>query len=133
MSSDQIQKRILILEDEYFIAADCAQEVIRQGMQVIGPVTTLDEALQALVDDRPNGAIIDLKVQDDDLALTVIEALREQGIPFVVYTGYGGALLPKHLPEIITVEKPLSAQNVVVTLLECMSAKSENRRSLTHP
>ena len=133
MSSDQIQQRILILEDEYFIAADCAREVIRQGMQVIGPVPTLDEALRSLVNDRPNGAIIDLKVQDDELALNVIEALREEGIPFVVYTGYGGVLVPKHVPEITTVEKPLSPQNVVLTLLQCMSKKTGNSRTPTRP
>ena len=30
-------KRILIVEDEYYLAEDCAQEIVRQGMQVMGP------------------------------------------------------------------------------------------------
>src|SRR5262249_4789164 len=80
-------RRILILEDEYFLAEDCAQEIVRRGMEVIGPFGTVEPALQALADEPPDGAIVDLKTQEG-MAFEVVEALRDRGTPFVIYSGY---------------------------------------------
>jgi ActR/RegA family two-component response regulator len=109
----------LILEDEYFLAADCAKEVARHGMAVIGPCEAVEPALQILANDAPDGAIVDLKVQEE-MAIKVIEALQDRGTPFVVYTGYDQTMLPKHIGEIVIVEKPTPAEQTVLTLLDCM-------------
>jgi ActR/RegA family two-component response regulator len=80
-------KRILILEDEFYLADDCAQEVVRHGMQVIGPVFNAEHALQALARDGPEGAVIDLNLKER-LAFDVVQALKDRAVPFVVFTGY---------------------------------------------
>jgi ActR/RegA family two-component response regulator len=110
----------LILEDEYFLAADCAQEVVRRGMTVIGPFGTVEPALQILVDVPPDGAIVDLGVREG-MAFKVVEALRDRGTPFVIYSGYDQTALPKHLADIVTVLKPAPPKEAVLTLLECMA------------
>jgi ActR/RegA family two-component response regulator len=115
-----LPRRILILEDEYFIAADCAKEVVRRGMAVIGPLGTVEPALQILTDDTPDGAIIDLKIQED-MAFKVVKALQDRGTPFVIYTGYDLTVLPNHLADIVRVEKPATPEEAVLTLLECMA------------
>jgi ActR/RegA family two-component response regulator len=114
-----LPRRILILEDEYFLAADCAKEVARRGMAVIGPFGAVGPAMQILANDTPDGAIVDVKVQEV-MAFKVIEALRDRGTPLVIYTGYDRTMLPKHLGEIVMVEKPTSPEETVLTLLDCM-------------
>jgi len=115
-----LPKRILILEDEYFIAADCAKEVVRHRMAVIGLFETVESALQTLAHDNPDGAIVDLKVQEV-MAFEVIEALQDRGIPLVIYSGYDQVMLPKHLAEIVMVQKLATPKEVVLTPLECMA------------
>jgi len=114
-------KRILIVEDEYYLAEDCAQEIVRQGMQVMGPIGSVESALQAVAQDVPDGAIIDLNLQGE-LAFKVVQALRDRGVPFVVYTGYSSLAFPVQLAEIVTVEKPTSAAEAVLKLVECMTS-----------
>jgi ActR/RegA family two-component response regulator len=113
-------KRILILEDEFYLAEDCAQEVVRHGMQVIGPVMNVEHALQALARDGLDGAIVDLNIKKR-LAFDVVQALKDRGVPFVVFTGYSKLAFPEPLAETVVVEKPLSASHAVLKLMECLA------------
>jgi len=113
-------KRILIVEDEYYLAEDCAQEIVRHGMQVMGPIGNVERALQALAQDGLDGAIVDLNLQGE-LAFKVVQALRDRGVPFVVYTGYSRLAFPVQLAGIVTVEKPTSAAEAVLRLVHCMT------------
>ena len=92
-------KRILILEDEFYLAEDCAQEVVRHGMQVIGPVMNVEHALQALARDGLDGAIVDLNIKKR-LAFDVVQALKDRGVPFVVFTGYSKLAFPEPLADV---------------------------------
>ena len=121
-------KRILILEDEFYLAEDCAQEVVRHGMQVIGPVMNVEHALQALARDGLDGAIVDLNIKKR-LAFDVVQALKDRGVPFVVFTGYSKLAFPEPLAETVVVEKPLSASHAVLKL-DCMSPP---QNEATHP
>ena len=89
-------------------------------MQVIGPARSVESALQALGQDDPDGAIIDLNLQGE-LAFMVVQAVRDRGVPFVVYTGYSRLAFPVQLAGIVTVEKPTSAAEAVLKLVECMT------------
>ncbi len=40
--------RILVVEDEYFLAEDPREALDRQGGEVLGPVPTVSEALELL-------------------------------------------------------------------------------------
>jgi ActR/RegA family two-component response regulator len=118
-------KRILILEDEFYLAEDCAQEVVRHGMQVIGPVYNAEHALKALARNGPDGAIIDLNLKGR-LALDVVQALKVRGVPFVVFTGYSKLAFPEPLAETVVVEKPMSATHVVLKLMECLARQESS-------
>ena len=115
-------KRILILEDEFYLAEDCAQEVVRNGMQVIGPVWKAEHALQALARDGLDGAIIDLNLHQR-LAFDVVQALRDRGVPFIVYTGYSKLAFPERLAETVIVEKPMGVKDAVLKLMECLARR----------
>lgn len=81
-------RRVLVVEDEYFIADDIARALDRLGAEVVGPVPDRDEALALL----HSGERIDLAVLDINLhgeaVHPVADALQDRGVPFVFATGY---------------------------------------------
>lgn len=86
--------RVLIVEDEPFIALDIAFGVEQAGGVAIGPASTVAEALDLLRSDWPDGAIVDVDLPDGTIG-PVLAALRPQ-VPVVVHTGVG---LPADLRE----------------------------------
>jgi DNA-binding NarL/FixJ family response regulator len=112
-------KLILILEDEYFLAEDCAQEVVRAGMHVLGPFHNRESALEALSSRHPDGAIIDVNLAGQS-ALIVAELLQSRGVPFAFYTGYDVTSLPGRFHGVPSVRKPSSPEIAVQKLVDCM-------------
>ena len=53
-------RRILVVEDEFFVADDLVQALTRLGAEVLGPVATREEAFELL----STGERIDLAVLD---------------------------------------------------------------------
>lgn len=81
-------RRVLILEDEPFIAFDLADAIERAGGTVVGPAMTIREALQLISRTPVEAAILDVNLPDGDVG-PVIAALSSQGIPLLVHTGAG--------------------------------------------
>jgi ActR/RegA family two-component response regulator len=79
--------RVLIVEDQYLLAADMADALTDAGFEVVGPAGTLDDAF-ILAD----SGHIDVAVVDCDLrgkAVTpLVHALSARGVPTVMVTGY---------------------------------------------
>jgi CheY-like chemotaxis protein len=79
--------RILIVEDEWLIAFDISDLLERWGCTVIGPASTVDEALALIRQDPPDAAVLDVHLKGET-SEPVARALRAQGCPFVVLTAY---------------------------------------------
>jgi hypothetical protein len=61
-------KRILTMEDEFYLREDCAQEVVRHGMQVIGPVTNAER----------DTVIVEKPMSANHVVLKLMECLARQ-------------------------------------------------------
>lgn len=87
-------RRILIVEDEYLIAADLTQLLEGFGVTVIGPAGSVVDAL-ALMADEPaiDGAVLDIMLGSEKTFL-VADALQARGVPFVFATGYDDWTIP---------------------------------------
>lgn len=85
-SLDQV--RVLIVEDEPFIALDlvCAVEDA-EGVPV-GPAATVRQALDLVAADGIRAAILDVNLPDGHIG-PVLEVLRMEGVAVVVHTGVG--------------------------------------------
>ena len=81
-------RRVLIVEDEPFIAFDLADAIENAGGVVLGPAMTVREALQFISDDGVEAAILDVNLPDGDVG-PVIAALAAKGIPLLIHTGAG--------------------------------------------
>ncbi len=49
----QLARRILIVEDNYFVAHQCESALVEAGYDVVDIVETADQAVQAALDRRP--------------------------------------------------------------------------------
>jgi CheY-like chemotaxis protein len=81
------QRKVLILEDEPFIAIMLEEELAAMGIHVIGPVNNLKSAIHLAETPDLDGALLDLNI-NGAYATDVADKLRLRGIPFVFVTGY---------------------------------------------
>ena len=54
--------RILVVEDEFLIALDIAGVLEQAGLAVIGPASTVGDALQAIAHEEVHGALLDAQL-----------------------------------------------------------------------
>lgn len=122
MKSELSGMRILIVEDEYFLAADLADALCAAGAAVIGPAGTLEDAGRAL-DGRIDAVLLDVNLRGE-LAWPVARRLRERGIPFLLATGYGADSVPDELADAPRIEKPYEAKKAVRRLAGLIGGRS---------
>lgn len=79
--------RILVVEDEPFIAFDLMMAIEEAGATAIGPAATVAEALDFIINEPPDGAILDVNLPDGTVG-AVLDALPK-GAGVVVHTGVG--------------------------------------------
>jgi DNA-binding response OmpR family regulator len=107
--------RILIVEDEYYIADDMAAALRSRGAEVLGPVGTVEEAFAIVAGGGLDCAILDMNLRGD-MAYPVADRLSEAGIPFVIATGYNSASLPERFSHLPRVEKPVDPAIVLAAV-----------------
>jgi Response regulator containing CheY-like receiver, AAA-type ATPase, and DNA-binding domains len=88
--------RILLVEDEYYIADDLRRTLIEAGAAVVGPFSNLEKARHAIETETFDCAVIDLNLHGDS-GLPVADLLFERGKSFAIATGYGCAAVPESL------------------------------------
>lgn len=112
--------RILVVEDEYLLAADVARLLEQSGAEVIGPFPTVDQALSDLANGPlPDFALLDVNLRGV-LVFPVAELLLSAGVPFLFVTGYDSGALPEIFADQPRLEKPvdLSGKHPVITSIE---------------
>ena len=104
-------KRILIVEDEYFIAADLKRALAEAGAIVVGPAGTLASA-QALVDDDIDLALLDVNL-DGEHSYPLANRLHERAVPFAFLTGYDRWALPPAYRDVPRLDKPFDLPQLI--------------------
>ncbi|PVE24785.1 hypothetical protein DC522_09230 [Microvirga sp. KLBC 81] len=100
--------RVLVVEDEYFIADDMARALQKIGAEVVGPIPKKDRALALLSSgEQIDAAVLDINLRGEEV-FAVADALTERGIPFVFATGYDASSIPPSYKGIPRWEKPFS-------------------------
>jgi CheY-like chemotaxis protein len=105
-------KRILIVEDEYFIAADLRRALQRENVVVIGPTGDLNEALALARNENVDAAVLDLNL-DGIMSYPVADELSNRSVPFLFLTGYDDWSLPDAYRAFPRLSKPSPTASVV--------------------
>ena len=100
-------RRILIVEDEWYLATELKLELAKVGAIVLGPVPSVVKAL-ALVSAEPkiDAAVVDMNLSGE-MAYLVADALAERKTPFVITTGYLDGNLDARYPGVLRCDKPV--------------------------
>lgn len=105
-------RRILVVEDEFLLAAHIGSVLEDEGLEVVGPVGTLAEALKLARDEKLDGALLDLNL-DGGRVDDVAEILDRRHVPFIFVTGFGRDDLPPGFRESIIVSKPFNDKELL--------------------
>jgi CheY-like chemotaxis protein len=81
--------RVLIVEDEYFVASYMADLIEEWGHEVVAMCATGTEAIDLLNRCGIELAILDIKLKGDLTGTDVAKVAREQAVPFIFVSGSG--------------------------------------------
>ena len=105
-------QRILVIEDEFFVAAHIEYVLQAEGVEVIGPVGSLDEATRLASNVDVDGALLDVNI-DGGRIDGVADILARKHVPFVFVTAYGRNNLPPAHQEAVVVDKPFKDEELI--------------------
>lgn len=107
--------RVLILEDEFFIADDLAQALRRAGAEPVGPAGSVKQAEALILHERLDAAILDLNVRGQ-MASDFVERLAASNLPCLIVSGYASDAVPAAVSQVPRLEKPVSPTVVIESL-----------------
>jgi PAS domain S-box-containing protein len=109
--------RVLIVEDDFYLARDARRVLRGAGAEVIGPSESEASALQELQQQRPHAAVLDVDLGGGP-SFRLAEILRDDSIPFVFVTGYEGRVIPAEFAQVPRIEKPAELRRIVRTVAQ---------------
>ena len=111
-------RRILVVEDEYLVAQDLADDLRALGAEVVGPLPSVQQALDAVNSDPElDGAILDINLRGR-MIFPVADQLAARHIPFFFTTGYDDGVIPDRYAAVPRCEKPVTAPRLKQALAQ---------------
>lgn len=114
--------RILVVEDEYILAAVLLETLTSLGAEPLGPLGTVEQALSFLSSpaaDRMDVALLDVNLRGRFI-WPVADALRARRIPIVLMTGYDRGSIPAAYASLPRCQKPVAFEELRRTLVAAM-------------
>ncbi|HRK95605.1 MAG TPA: response regulator [Rhodospirillales bacterium] len=105
-------RRILLVEDEFIVAAMLEDILTGLGAVVVGPAYRLGEGLRLAEEEAIDVAILDVNIEGER-SDAIADALAARSIPFVLATGYGDGE-GRHGAQVLT--KPYTPQMLTAAL-----------------
>src|ERR1700757_4118740 len=102
-------RRILVVEDEYLLAAELAQFLEAHGAMVVGPFKSVSSAMEALAREAIDGAVLDVNLGGERV-YPVANALIARSVPIVFATGYDELLMHRPYLGLPRCQKPIDKQ-----------------------
>jgi DNA-binding response OmpR family regulator len=114
-------RKVLVVEDDPFIAAELHDALALDGARILGPVPSVRAAMAAIEAATPDAAVLDVNLKDASSA-PIADALRERAVPVVLVTGYPRGLLDDPgLRDTPILPKPLRPQHLLDLLGDLLS------------
>jgi CheY-like chemotaxis protein len=111
----QRKPRILIVEDEAFIAVMLTDMLEELGYDVAATVSKVSLAKEFLADAQVDIALLDVNVGTEKID-PVADILAERACPFIFTTGYGKAGVPPTHSSRVVLQKPFHINDLAAAL-----------------
>ncbi len=105
------RKRVLLVEDESMIAMMMEQTLRELELEVVGPFSTVKDAVAAIERAPVDAGILDINL-GGEMAYPIAQILQSRKIPFVFMTGYGADTMERPFPEVRIFQKPLERETL---------------------
>jgi DNA-binding NtrC family response regulator len=97
--------RVLVIEDEYFLAKDLENSLSAAGAGVVGPIPNIADAVEQAAQGAFDVAVIDINLRGF-ASFVIAEQLQDRGVPFLFATGYSDVSIPARFRNVTRWEKP---------------------------
>ena len=101
--------RVLVVEDEALVGIMIQECMTELGFQIVGPVCTASDALEAAKAGDFDAAILDINL-GDGMVYQVAEILARRHVPFVFVTGYDADSVDSRFRGIPVLQKPVERE-----------------------
>lgn len=112
-AADLTGRRVLVVDDDYFMASDTAAALRSAGANVLGPCPSEDPARKLVETASPTAAVVDLNLGGGGPKFEIAYLLKARGIPFVFVTGYDAGVIPPDLASFERLQKPVQLRSIV--------------------
>ncbi len=105
---------VLVVEDEFFIAIELESVLTKGGFEVLGPASSVEQALALLKGQRPDAAVLDVTLGAETVTPVAL-LLKSWGVPFILASASDAAALARHdaLAEVPNLGKPTDMKRLV--------------------
>jgi CheY-like chemotaxis protein len=115
-------RRVLIVEDEAMISALIEMILGEAGCSIVGPVATLQLALELIEREPFDAALLDVHVNGHDI-YPLADVLSARGIPFVLVSGFARKQLPPRYRHCPYIAKPFTPDTILTVLGQAIAGR----------
>ncbi len=124
MSGDgQTKSRILIVEDEPFIALTLEDMLDELGFTLVGTVSQVSDALEIVGREQVDCALLDVNLGSEKID-PVADLLAQRGVLFIFTTGYGRSGIPNAHADRPVLQKPFRMDDLSNVLKTTLAGKA---------
>lgn len=114
-------KRVLVVEDDFYLANDAARALRGAEADVVGPCATEEQVRASLDAETPDAVLLDINLGGGP-TFSLAELLKDRGVPFVFVTGYDQNVIPSEFDGIGRLEKPIQLRQLVQAVSDLLPA-----------
>lgn len=110
--------RVLVAEDEFYVANDIALWLERAGATIIGPTPTVQETLKRLSKaDDIQVAVLDINL-NGELVFPVADELARRSVPLIFFSGCDDLSVPERFSSAARLSKCTGSSDLVSAVFE---------------
>jgi DNA-binding response OmpR family regulator len=98
-------RKLLLVEDDPWIAMELDDLIRTLGGKVLGPFSQVTQALGWITRETVDGAVLDVRL-NGEVTFTITDILMERGRPVLLVTGVAPESVPAKYRTLPTVRKP---------------------------
>jgi CheY-like chemotaxis protein len=136
-SSTLADRRILIVEDNCFVADQCESALIEAGYEVVDIVTTADDAIRVALERRPRLILMDIylpgKRDGVNAAIEIRERCGIRSIFFSVLVDAGDKARADAARPLAWLAKPFTIEKLVATIESAIGDLNASLERAVHP
>jgi CheY-like chemotaxis protein len=107
---------VLIVEDDVRLSRMLTNVVKAGGHAIVAAAVSVSHAIEVLNEGRPDVAVLDLRLNGNELSYPVARELKRLGVPFVFITGFEQQQIDPDFAPSIVLRKPVRASDLLLVL-----------------